>query len=247
MSVDSARPSYDPYRIDSIQEVDQLLGQLLDQGVLLRMHAGNSNQSVITTLLDLDFDNDTIIIDSAAQQTLNTQLVHAKHAYFEATLNNVPIEFQVQPLSLVSHQGRPALAGPIPDWLRRIQRRENFRIKPTIENTAQCVVRLEDTEKSFDLYDISSSGMALLVDEDLILSSQNKTTFTDAVLVLPHIGEIALEFKIVRQQTQALASGKKLQLVGCSFYNLTSRQQLQIQNYINNEQRLQIARDRGLA
>lgn len=238
--------SYDPYKIDSIQEVDKILLQLLHQGVLLRMHNGNAHHSVITTLLDLDFDHDTIVIDSAAQQTINEQLLASETAYFEAILDNVSIKFQVSPLRTTSFEDRPALAGVLPNFLYRIQRRETFRVRPTFGNTPQCTLLLHDEPHVFDVYDLSSTGLAL-IDTNQLLTDHIQHILPDCQLNLPNIGVVSVDLQLVRAQPQLLNTGKKLPLVGCAFFQIEANPQIRIQNFIMAEERLQIARDRGLA
>ncbi len=238
--------NYDPYRIDTIQEVDRILQQLLQQGILLRMHNGNANQSVITTLLDLDYDNETIVIDSAAQQTFNDQLISSETAYFDAILNGVAIKFQVDSLYGTLFEDRAALAGALPSFLYRIQRRETFRIRPTLENTPSCTVLLNDEPHQFEVYDISSSGLAL-IDPNERLTERINSTLANSTLSLPQVGETVVDLRLVRTQAQILQNGKKLPLIGCAFQHLEPQQQMRIQNFITNEERLQIARERGLA
>lgn len=238
--------SYDPYRIDSLPEVDKILQLLLDQGVLLRMHSGNPQYAVITTLVDLDFTNDTIIIDSAAQQTINAQLVANDTAFFDAILDNVSIKFQVSALYNTVFENRPALAGPLPAFLYRIQRRENFRIRPTFQSAAQCTIYLDNQSYHFDIHDISASGVAL-IDPDELLTDLIHTTLVGCELYLPQVGQAKVNLHLTRRQSQSLHSGKKLYLVGCAFTNTEATQLIRIQNFITSEERKQIARDRGLA
>lgn len=238
--------SYEPYRINTLQEVDGILSQLLQQGALLRMHNGNAQYSVITTLLDLDFDNETIVIDSAAQQTINQQLIASETAYFDTLLNGVAIKFQVQSLYGTFFEDRPALAGSLPSYLYRIQRRENFRIRPTLENTPQCLLTINDESQQLEVYDISSKGLAL-IDPHESLTDHIGKTLTNCQLVLPGVGEVTIDLRLVRSQTQALQNHKKLPLIGCAFSSPDSNQQIRIQHFITNEERLQIARERGLA
>lgn len=246
MSAASDQNTYDPYRIDSPQEIDQLLLQILKQGVLLRMHNGNINNAVITTLVDIDFDTNSLIIDSAAQQTINEQLLNSERAFFEALVNQVSIEFQVQPLSATTHDGRAALMGPIPLFLRRIQRRDSFRIRPKGSTAASCTLNTKTTPVTLPVFDISSGGVAIS-DELSVLNAYKGRIFPDCLLTLPGVGEVTVDLQVVRQQTQTLASGKKLERFGCSFFSIKAPEQIRIQNYINQEERSQIARDRGLA
>lgn len=246
MSQTSNTTNYDPYRIDSIQEVDQILLQLLNQGVLLRMHNGNASHSVITTLVDLDFEHDTIIIDSAAQQTINEQFLNSETVFFEAILDNVTVKFQVAAIYATTFEGRPALAGPLPTFLHRIQRRENFRIRPTFDNAVQCTLIINEVPHHLEVHDISSKGIAL-IDPEEVLTEHITKIIPNCEMLLPTIGTVTVDLRLVRSQIQNRSNGKKISLVGCAFFQPEANQQIRIQNFITNQERLQIARDRGLA
>lgn len=237
---------YDPYRINSIQEIDQILLQILEQGILLRMHGGNPQHAVITTLIDIDFDSETLIIDSAAQQTMNQQLVDREQAFFEAVVDHVSIEFSVSPISHTTYDQRPALSGPIPHSLRRLQRRNSFRIQSSVTNPATCTLMIKDDAITFPIFDISASGLSFL-DEKQIVEAHKGKIFANTQLHLPGIGHVAVDLQIVRQQNHYLASGKGIPRFGCAFFALKGPEQIRIQNYINQEERAQIAKDRGLA
>lgn len=242
----SAPKGYDPYRIDSVKEIDQLLLELLKKGTLLRMHSGNPHNAVITTLLDIDFEQEMLVIDSAAQQTMNQHLTDRQEAYFEALLDQVTIEFHVQPLSSTLVNGRPALTGPIPLFVRRIQRRSSFRIQPSMQNSVQCTLELNTQQITVPVFDISSSGVALLIDTELEHVHKGHI-FANSLLMLPSVEPIKVDLRVIQQHPQSLASGKKIQRYGCAYFQLQLQDQIRIQNYINQEERLQIARDRGLA
>ena len=234
MSHASTDNSYDPFRIDSIQEIDQILLQILEQGVLLRIHAGNSNQAVITTLVHIDFDTETLMIDSAAQPAINQQLIEKGQAFFQATLNQVAIEFSVQPISATSHDGLPALMGPIPAFLRRLQRRDSFRVQPSLNSPATCTLNTKTSSLTLPIFDISAGGISFL-DEDSVLNASKGHIYSDSKLQLPGVGVVTVDLQVERQQPHVLASGKKMDRYGCAFFQLNPAEQIRIQNYINQE------------
>ena len=50
----------------------------------------------------------------------------------------------------------------------------------------------------------------------------------------------------MRHHLQELATNKKVQRIGCAFVDLSRAQQQRIDFYINQQQRLLIAKERGL-
>lgn len=249
MSNASNQDGYDPYRIDAITEIDQILLDIIKQGALVRMHAGDSNHAVITTLVSIDFDKEQLIIDSAAQELINRQLIAAGTAHLSTQINQVSIEFQVGPISAGSYEGRPALITPIPDYLRRIQRRDSFRVQPVSSNAATLTVTLNEESITLKVFDISAGGLSLLDEQSLLApyDVQKGTILKDCLLTLPGVGDLTIDLRIVRLHNQTMASGKQLTRYGGAFFQLEARDEIKVQNFINQEERLRIARERGLA
>lgn len=249
MSNASNQDGYDPYRIDAIAEIDQILLDIIKQGALVRMHAGDSNHAVITTLVSIDFDKEQLIIDSAAQELINRQLIAAGTAHLSTQINQVSIEFQVGPISAGSYEGRPALITPIPDYLRRIQRRDSFRVQPVSSNAATLTVTLNEESITLKVFDISAGGLSLLDEQSLLApyDVQKGTILKDCLLTLPGVGDLTIDLRIVRLHNQTMASGKQLTRYGGAFFQLEARDEIKVQNFINQEERLRIARERGLA
>lgn len=243
MTRDKDSFTHDPYVINSHQEIDNILVQLLQRGILLRMHSGTNPHAVITTLLDIDFENGTVIVDSATQQTMNRQLVSQETAYFEALLDQISIQFQISPIAETTFEGQPALMGALPNTMRRLQRRENYRIQPSTNNPAFCTLELSPPIK-LSIFDISSGGLSLLDQETEVTIAQGKILY--ATLQLPNTEDLSLELQIIRYHQHQLASGRKIQRIGCSFFQLSGQNEIRIQNYINQEERLKIARNKGL-
>ena len=235
--------THDPYLINSHQEIDNILVQLLQRGILLRMHSGTNPHAVITTLLDIDFENGTVIIDSATQQTMNRQLVSEETAYFEALLDQISIQFQISPIAETTFEGQPALMGALPNTVRRLQRRENYRIQPSTSNPVFCILELSPPIQ-LHVFDISSGGVSFLEQDAEVTIPQGK--IINATLLLPDTEPLRLELQIIRYHQHTLASGRKMQRIGCSFFQLSGQNEIRIQNYINQEERLNIARNKGL-
>lgn len=249
MSDASNQGGYDPFRIDAIAEIDQILLDIIKQGSLVRMHAGDPNHSVTTTLVSVDFDNEQLIIESAAQEATNRQLIEADKAYFSTQINQVNIEFSLGPISASTYEGRPALIGPIPQYLRRIQRRDSFRIQPSNTNPATLTVTLKEEELLLKIFDISAGGLSILDDQYLLEPHELHKGYIlkNGLLDLPGVGQITIDLQVVREQSQTMASGKKLTRYGGVFFRLAARDKIKVQNFIDQEERQRIARERGLA
>lgn len=248
MSTAYDNDKYDPYRIDSIQEVDQILLEIIKKGILLRMHSGNPNQAVITTLVDINIDDNELTIDSAAQEAMNKKLLQQGKAYLEGVLDNVTIQFQVDSIIEGTYKDHPALISSLPTFLRRLQRRDSFRVQPSSTSKAICTLNVEDKIINLQIFDISASGVSVLDAEHALekLHINKGHIFKNSELVLPGVGSIVVDLELVRQQTQGKSYGKEISRYGYAFFSFNSADKIRVQHYINQEERLRIARERSL-
>ncbi|MGC8035588.1 flagellar regulator YcgR PilZN domain-containing protein, partial [Salmonella enterica] len=79
------------------------------------------SESVITSILEVDADDDSLIIDAAPSAMLNESIVASKRIGFEALYNSIRITFNVDGARQVEYQNRPALKVGIPQSLVRLQ------------------------------------------------------------------------------------------------------------------------------
>ena len=249
MSQSPTPGGYDPFRIDSIAEIDQLLLDIIKQGALVRMHSSASSEATITTLVDVDFDKERLFIDAAAQQSTNDALIRHGTVHCDTQINHVSIEFQLTLLEQTVVDGHTTLIGTLPLFVRRIQRRDSFRVQPHTSNPASCTLEFDNQTITLPIFDISASGVSLLDKKHIFesLDLPKGYVFEACTLELPGIGKIDLDLKLVRQQDQGSVAGKTVSRYGYAFFSFTPADKIRIQNYINQEERLRIARERGLA
>lgn len=240
----------DPFLVTSELEIRSILRSIQRQAVLVRMYAhGQSHQSILTTILDLDDERKRVVVDCAPDTELNARLLQAKQIQFDTQIHQVSIEFSTEELTQAQHDGLPALSFPFPQSLRRLQRREYYRVEIPVGEPISCTIPIQEAGKPprkvfTRLKNISAGGLALL-DTDNMLPHQSGITFKGARLSLPEVGEAVIDLEVLRVHTVELPNKKKIVELGCQFVDIPNSTSLLIQSYIGRLERRLSAKKRG--
>ncbi|MCU6435384.1 flagellar brake protein [Undibacterium sp. Jales W-56] len=224
-----------PYQVDSRREIIALLRGLKDSNQLVSMMINGGSEMFITSILEVDDVNNSLIIDSAQGQDANQRIVEAPRVSFEGLLDRISIQFSSSGIQRTTFDNRPALQLNIPTNVIRLQRREYYRINTPLSNPIRCMIGVEDEgilqTVKFSLVDISCGGIAIL-DEKKLLSSTIGTLYDHCKIDFPGIGLIDVDLQIRNAQDLILLNGKSNRRLGCQFINLSSSVLASIQRYI---------------
>jgi hypothetical protein len=127
-----------PFRVSSRREIVSLLSSMMDRNQLLSLMINGGSESVITSILEVDEDSNTLMLDSAPSALLNEHILESRKIAFEALYNNIRITFAADGADSTEYDGRPALSIAIPPSLIRLQRREYFRMPRRCPNRSNA-------------------------------------------------------------------------------------------------------------
>lgn len=242
----------DPFLITSELEIRSILRSLQRHATLTRMYIrGNSEQSIMTTVLELDDDAQRLIVDCSSDAALNTRLAQASAIQFDTQLDQVSIHFSGENLELIDYEAQPAFSVPYPASLRRVQRREFYRVDIPLGEPLTCTIPITEPGKpprriQARLKDLSAGGVALLeLDTASKLPHQTGITFKNVTLTLPETGEVTVDLVVLRVHTQVLPNKKELIELGCKFENISKTDSTLIQHYIGRLERRLNAKRHG--
>jgi c-di-GMP-binding flagellar brake protein YcgR len=238
-----------PYQVESRREILALLKGFRDKSQLISLMINNGSEAFITSVLDIDDSNNTVIIDSAPGNEANQRIVEASSVFFDGLLDRISIQFSSSKLQRTQFEGRPALQMPVPTSVIRLQRRENYRINTPVSTPVKCLISIE-TEAGkqnhlFSLVDISCGGIAILDDRNL-LDITIGTSYEVCQVDIPGIGLIDLSLQIRNSQELTLLNGKTTRRIGCAFLNLSNRTLTAVQRYIMKLERERNAKITGI-
>lgn len=240
----------DPFLLTSDLEIRSALRSIHRNASLMRMYMrGNPDQSIMTAILALDDATQRIIVDCSPDPELNARLVNAPAVIFDTQVNHVNIHFSADNLENCTYDGLPAISVPYPEALRRLQRREFYRVEVPVGEPASCTIPVVQPGKPpqravVKMKDISLGGLALL-DHDSVLPHTSGVTHRDVRLTLPEVGEAKVDLSVVRVHTHVLPNKKEIVELACKFVELPNATTMLVQSYIGRLERRLNAKRRG--
>lgn len=238
-----------PYQVESRREIISLLRGFKEQNQLISIMLNNGDEIFISSVLEVDDSNNTLIIDCVPGEEANQHVVEASSVFFDGLLDRISIQFSSSRLQKTTFEARPALQMPIPTHMIRLQRRENYRINTPVSNPIRATMPVEVDGNiehvKFSLVDISCGGIAIL-DDRRILRVDQHDIYQDCLVDIPGIDVIDLTLEIRNSQDLILLNGKTNRRVGCAFVNLSSRTLATVQRYIMKLERERNAKITGL-
>lgn len=210
---------------------------------------GNPDQSIMTAILALDDEAQRIIVDCSADPVLNARLVGAPSVVFDTQVDHISIHFTAKDLESCTYEDLPAISVPYPQALRRLQRRDSYRVDVPMGERASCTIPIAEPGKPprravVRIKDISAGGLALM-DTDEQLPQQSGMTFRNVKLTLPETGEATVDLLVLRVHTEVLPNKKEIVELGCQFLDLPKATTTLVQNYIGRLERRLNAKRRG--
>lgn len=237
----------DPFAVSQPLEIQAILNGLLTQRILVRLEIPGRGLSIISTVLDLDRRTDQLILDDAAEDDLNAQFLRAPVVRLQGVLDRVMVEF-AGTLSPGQYAGRSAFSMAPPTHLRRMQRREFFRVDIPADSAATCLIQsraLAPGGTRLRVLDLSAGGVRLADPEGLLARTPAGTILDHCTLELADTGPQDVSLRLLRHATILQENGRRLGTLACRFFNLPNNRQAAIQQYIGNLERAALARRRG--
>lgn len=236
----------DPHAVTSPLEVLSILRAIERNKTLIRVHASRPNSTIVTTLLEIRTEEQTIVLDNAPQDDTNQRLIAANDVTCEASLDSVNIRFHIAQIQSCTHDNRPALYASIPAQLSRIQRRDAYRISTPIASPVLCKLTHNGQVLTLTLDDISISGLGAF-DSDQVLDLTPGHLYQNCTVNLPGVGQITVGLRVAYSEQRTTMNGKIRQRIGFSFENPSSAVEMTVQRYVSKLERDLIAKKKGFA
>jgi flagellar brake protein len=215
-------------------EIFFILNALLAEKSLLTLYPERSRRFLLTSILAIDSEKKELIMDYGINESLNQLAQKSESLMCVTTQKGIKIEFNCFNLKIIHFEGRNAFRMDLPGSLKRIQRRDFYRIATPVTNPATCSIPLsqKDGKKSvvFNLSDISCGGMTLL---DQQANLDPGAVFEHCQINLQEFGVIETTIQIRNAHTTILNNGISCQHAGCEFIGLPEKSRALIQRYIS--------------
>ncbi|MFK3736285.1 flagellar brake protein [Massilia sp. TN1-12] len=247
---DAELAAWHDYEVESRREIVALLRQIAEKNQLVRLLVKGENDVCVTSLLNVDPDTDTVVIDRSVNLEQNQRIVAADQVRCETSLDKIRILFALENLSEIAYQGGSALRADIPKSLIRLQRREYYRMPTPVSTPVMATIPLPADlgggTASFPLGDISVGGIAIL-DNQHRLGTTVGATLAGCRIDLPEIGPVTCSLQIRNSLDMTLLNNKTTRRLGCQFVDISRGNLAGVQRYITKLERERNARLAGLA
>lgn len=242
------------YEVDSRREIVALLRQIGEKHQLVRMLVKGEADVCVTTVLEVDPDTDTMVLDRSIERMQNERILDAGKVRCETTLDKIRILFTADNLRPTLFQGEAALRADIPPTLIRLQRREYYRMETPVSNPVRVIIPLPPEVAAtfgagtgvFPLHDISCGGIAVL-DNKLQLGTTIGAQLPNCRIELPEIGPVTVTLEIRNSLDLTLLNNKSNRRIGLQFVDISRGGAAAVQRYITKLERERNARLAGLA
>eukprot|EP01114_Cavostelium_apophysatum_P001648 TRINITY_DN11447_c0_g1_i1.p3 TRINITY_DN11447_c0_g1~~TRINITY_DN11447_c0_g1_i1.p3 ORF type:complete len:254 (-),score=65.58 TRINITY_DN11447_c0_g1_i1:8-769(-) len=242
------------YEVESRREIVALLRQIGEKHQLVRMLVKGEADVCVTTVLEVDPDSNTMVLDRSIERMQNERIIDAGKVRCETTLDKIRILFNAENLRPTLFQGEAALRADIPPSLIRLQRREFYRMETPVSNPVRAIIPLPPelmasagaSSGVFPLHDISCGGIAIL-DNKLQLDTTIGTTMPNCRIELPEVGPVTVALQVRNSLDLTLLNNKTSRRLGLQFVDISRGGMAGVQRYITKLERERNARLAGLA
>jgi flagellar brake protein len=232
-------PEDGKYRIYAHVEIAFILRAIMKSSALVTAYFGAGKDFIVTAILAVNADSQSIIIDSGSNASLNERLLRLQQLSIVSSQDGVKVEFEVDRVEAASFEGRLAFRIPFPESLIKLQRREFYRLPAPVLNPLKCQIPTAGGGMAETVVgDISLGGVSLM-GEHAGLDLQLGTIYENCRILLPELGVIQTKLMVRNSFPMTLRNGVIIKRTGCAFLELPSPQQAMIQRYI-----IRLERDR---
>jgi c-di-GMP-binding flagellar brake protein YcgR len=246
---DADLENWHDFEVESRREIVALLRSIGEKNQLIRMLVHGEADVCVTSILDVDADNNTVILDCSINPDQNQRILAAKELSYETTLDKIRILFTSERVEKCTFEGTPALKIALPATLIRLQRREYYRMNTPVSNPVRVIIPLPAEmgggNANFPLADVSCGGIAIL-DNKLILGDSIGKNYADCRIELPEVGTIVTSLQIRNSLDLTLLNNKSNRRLGCQFVDMARGALNSVQRYITKLERERNARIAGL-
>ena len=234
----SGATNLDKYQVHSQVEIVSILRRVMQSKALTTMYFGQGNDFILSSILHIDEEAATIILDYGSLDAINQKALTSPKIIIVTTLDKVKIQFIVNQIKKAEFEKRSAFEVPLPEKLLRLQRREYFRLTTPLAKPIKCSVPIPPNNNRIEVtvLDISLGGIAM-IDYRHEISLEVGLVYRDCHITLPDVGMVVANIEIRNAFEVTLKNGNKCKRSGCQFVNLAAPMVTMVQRYILQQER----------
>lgn len=246
---DADTENWHDFEVGSRREIIALLRSIADKKQPVRMAVQGGGEVTVTSILEVDGDADTVLLDRPAEPELLQRLLSNGAVAFETSLDKIRIFFSTDGVQPALHASLPALKMRVPISLIRLQRREYYRMPTPLTNPVRVTIPMPPELGGglgvFPLADISVGGIAIL-DNQFVLGDTIGKNYPECRIELPDLGNVTTDLQIRNSHDITLLNNAPNRRLGCQFLDMGRGSAAAVQRYITKLERERNARIAGL-
>jgi flagellar brake protein len=228
-----ASEEYARFRIFSRAEIVSLLVGLEDDRSPVTLYFDDTS-FIVSRVLSVDSANKMVIVDMGAHAETNARLLASEEILAITTLHNVTLEFSLRGAHEVQLPDGPALRAGLPEFMLRLQRRENFRVPTPVLRPVNITVpalKADAPRINLRVTDISCGGLGV-EGEGVGLTLESGRVLDDCIFDLPEVGQVVASVEVRHLESSTDSTGKTRVRCGLRFLTLSPQMSALVQRYV---------------
>lgn len=227
--------------VTSARQIQSLLRNISEAGSRVALYYDDAQDFIMTSLLDIG--DKGFWVEQGTDMPKNRSIAESKKITLVSSHNQVKIQFFVNAIRTVTHQGYQAFYLPLPASLYRIQRREYYRLELPHSERLHCVIPINKPQAGGEIklpvLDVGGGGikMSCVQEEVEFVPGQ---IYAGCQIDLPEVGNISVTIIVRSLVSISTKPGQTINRVGCEFKDLDNASSVLLQRYVNMMQRLNV-------
>lgn len=224
------------YLVDHAGEIQRMLREVMEAKTLVAIYAADGKSFILSTLLDIDPKQGTLLLEQGVDPTLNARILDSQECTFATHHDHIHIQFSARRVESARFGDEDAFQVPMPTEVLRLQRREYYRLVTSVVNPVKCLINTDAGLLESTVVDISIGGVGVLAYQN---NGELKAgeTYPGCRIALPGTGEFALGLSVRSTFDITLKNGRTTHRAGCQFIDLPPSVETAIQRYIISVER----------
>lgn len=222
----------DRYLLTSHADVVFLLTQMMRRGELFTVYFNSGRDFLLTSILDVDGDDDSFIFDVGSDPHTNRRLAEAERLVFVAAPDGIRVQFATTRARHCNFGEHEAFVAALPADIVKLQRRESFRVETPVRDPLKMVLpegpggRAVLTVRNMS---VGGAGVELL---DEAHGFEVVQRYFEAHIDLRDAGRIYTDIQVRHITRQPVKNERWVSIMGVQFVNLSKVDQARLQRFL---------------
>jgi len=224
----------DDFTVYNRDDIVGILRGLARNASTLSATFNHGTEVLLTQVLAVDIQADTIYLDTNANADSNARLLLSDRTFFVSINANATVKWTSAHVHEGMFEERKAFQVALPETLRRIQRRGVYRVATPITHPVMCRMPINDKhEVNAALVDICVEGVGVILPAPDDPAIKRGAQFPNCTITLPNVGVVTVTLAVQAIWEIPLTNGQKSRRAGLEFVSIQPGVQSLVQRYVN--------------